>query len=613
MVFKAIKHICKTVFLIIVVLTAFSCAQEAMPSGGKKDVTPPSVVQSVPPNGAAGFTGNKFELKFSEFVVLDNINEQLLISPTMKEKPDFRLKGKKLIVKFKEALKPNTTYSIYFGDAIKDLTEGNPLHSYSYIFSTGDHVDSLSLSGKVVNAFDLQPAEGVMVMLYRHGNDTIPFDSLPMRVPPYYLSKTDKKGNFQFRGLADDAYLAFALKDLNSNYFYDQPTEDIAFIDSLIHPVFIAPPVLDTTVKKDTTEIEINNVATHVSDSLKIDTLKPVNQTVKSFMMYMFQQADTVQRVLEAKLTGLNTIRFIFSTDASGVSINAVNYPQRNLWHINRWSENHDTLWWYLKESALTVDTLNILLEQNSDTLEQVFIPVKFKNKTIRAVRKKKKQNKTMPEKRNLLTFTTNMKAAIRPTSALYIEFNQPVAKIITDSVLFVAGTDSVYSPQFVPMDSLHLKYRFPATLTEATKYRLLLPDSCFIDWNGYFNKQKNIGFSTKANKEYGTLTVNLSPEESGNYIFQFLNAKEDVVKQYFFTGDTSFLITYLNPGKYILKIIDDKNNNGKWDAGNYIRKIEPERVSYYAKIIDIRANWELEETWNIKKDEQNLSPAKKK
>ena len=262
-----LKHLYKVIFLAAIAFLAFSCAQEAMPVGGKKDVTPPTVLEATPPNGSPGFTGNKFELKFSEFVVLDKINEQLLISPTVKEKPGFHLKGKKLIVKYKEKLKPNTTYSVYFGDAIKDLTEGNPLHSFSYIFSTGDHVDSLSLKGKVMNAFDLQPADGVMVMLYRHGNDTISFDSLPLRVPPYYLSKTDKSGNFQFNGLANDDYLVFALNDLNSNYYYDQPSEEIAFIDSLVHPVYAAPPVVDTILKTDTVEIELDRMATRVSDS----------------------------------------------------------------------------------------------------------------------------------------------------------------------------------------------------------------------------------------------------------------------------------------------------------------------------------------------------------
>lgn len=607
-----VKYFNTIILLVVIAFLTYSCAQEAMPSGGKKDVIPPSVVQSIPPNNSSGFTGNKFELRFSEFVVLDKINEQLLISPTMKEIPDFHLKGKKLIVKFKEELKPNTTYSIYFGDAIKDLTEGNPLHSFSYIFSTGDHVDSLSLSGKVVNAFDLQPVDGAMVMLYRHGNDTILFDSLPMRVPPYYLSKTDKNGKFQFKGLAGDAYLVFALKDLNSNYYYDQPSEEIAFIDSLVCPVYVAPPVVDTTSKKDTTEIELNMLATHVSDSVILDTLNRKTMNSKPLKMFMFQQIDSVQRVLEAKLTELNTIRFVFSSTADNISINAINYPQRNLWHLNRWSSDKDTLWWYLNESALTVDTLDILMMKQNDTVEHVFISTKLREKVIGVARNKKKQNKTLIKK-DKLTFVTNMKGGIKPVSHLFIEFSQPIAKIISDSILFVSGEDSIYSPEFVPIDSLHLKYMFSVVLAEETKYRLLLPDSCFIDWNGYFNKQKNISFSTKATKDYGTLTVNLFPEKPGNYLFQFLNSKEKVIKQYHFTTDTTVLLSYVDAGKYILKIIDDKNNNYRWDPGIYLKDVEPERVTYYNKMIDIRANWELEETWRFNPADRNPSPQNKK
>jgi hypothetical protein len=398
-----------TIFLSAVVLAFIihSCAREMAPSGGKKDKTPPEIVQAIPPNGSPDFTGNKFELKFNEFVVLDKINEQLLISPPVKENPEFRLKGKSLIVKFKDELKPNTTYSVYFGDALVDLTEGNPIHSFTYLFSTGDHVDSLSMAGKVINAFDLQPADGVMVMLYRDDNDTIPFDSLPMQVPPYYLSKTDKSGSFRFSGLADDSYLVFALKDLNNNYIYDQPTEEIAFLDSLVHPAYVAPPKIDTTVLNDSTDVEINSVIKVISDSLLLDTIQK-GEIIKPLKLFLFEQHDTVQRLMEAKLIGLNTIRFIFSNPAGDVSINAVNYPQRSMWHLTKWSADKDTLWWFLHEPDVTVDTLDILLMNRGDTLENVFIPTKLRDKKPNVRLRKNEKEKT--KRKDLLAFSTNMK-----------------------------------------------------------------------------------------------------------------------------------------------------------------------------------------------------------
>jgi hypothetical protein len=605
----ALKQLIKIILPAVLAAVVFSCAREMMPTGGKKDVKPPEIVQSVPPNGSANFTGNKFELKFNEFVVLDKINEQLLISPPVKENPDFRLKGKSLIVKFKNELKPNTTYSVYFGDAIVDLTEGNPIHSFTYLFSTGDHVDSLSMAGKVINAFDLKPADGVMVMLYRNDNDTIPFDSLPMRVPPYYLSKTDKQGNFQFSGLAGDNYLVFALKDLNNNYIFDQPSEEIAFSDTLVYPEYITPAKVDTTIATDSVAIEIDSAAQIISDSLLLDTLQKTG-IITPLKLLLFKQYDTVQRLMEAKLIRLNTIRFIFSNPADNVSINAVNYPQRNVWHLTKWSAEHDTLWWFLQEPEITVDTLNILLTNRGDTLDNLFIPVKLREKKPNV--RLRKNEKEKRRRKDLLTWQTNMRGGISPVTTLHITFDQPIETILTDSILFVAGEDSVYAPTFIPQDSLHMDFVLPVKLKEDTKYRLFLPDSCFIDLNGYFNKEKSLNFGVKPIKEYGTLTINLKPGEKGSYLFQLINGKEEVFRQTSFTADTTVYMEYLKPGNYLFKIIVDKNNNGKWDPGNYIKKLEPEPVTYFQKVINVRANWEIEETWQFKPDEMIPAPGKK-
>jgi len=598
----------KLVLFSLIALFAYACAREMAPQGGKKDVTPPKIVQSIPPNGSPNFNGDKFSLKFNEFVVLNKINEQLLISPPVKEMPDFKLKGKTLTVKFKEKLKPNTTYSVFFGDALVDLTEGNPIHSFTYIFSTGDHVDSLSMNGHVVDAFTLQPEDGVMVMLYRNNNDTIPLDSLPLSVPPYYLSKTDKNGDFQLKGLAGDRYLVFALSDMNSNYFYDQPSEAIAFIDSLVEPVYIAPVKIDTTVLSDTAAVEVESEIRITSDSLKLDTIALAGDNKPGIKLFMFEQPDTVQRLMEGKLISLNTIRFVFSNPADDVSIVAENYPQRDQWHVDRWSINHDTLWWYLHEPDLTVDTLNLLVRLGNDTLDNLFISTTPKQKGVN-LRKKKDEKKK--KRKNILKYSTNAKGSLSPVSTLKIKFNQPIQAILSDSILLIAGEDSVYAPPFKPIDSLHLQYIIPIKLEESLKYRLLFPDSCFIDWNGYFNKKDELKFSVKKISAYGTLTINLKPEQNGNFIFQLLNKKEDVIIEHKFNNDTTFLLPYLNPGNFLMKIVFDQNNNGKWDPGKYSKKLEPEGVTYYNKVINIRANWEIEESWHFTKPDRNPPPGK--
>ena len=219
---------------------------------GPKDTQPPQVIKIRPPNYSAHFKGDRFEIDFDEFIELNNINQSLLISPPMDELPDFKAKGKTLLVKFNEELKENTTYTLFFGDAIVDITEKNPVIENTYIFSTGDRVDSMSMEGKVINAIDLQPAADVFVMLYKvtdkavtlndNGNRDIELDSMPMLFKPFYLSKTNENGQYKFNGLADEKYLIFALRDLNSNHIFDQPTEEIAFLDSLVKPAYSGPP-----------------------------------------------------------------------------------------------------------------------------------------------------------------------------------------------------------------------------------------------------------------------------------------------------------------------------------------------------------------------------------
>jgi len=177
------------------ILMLTHCAQPVAPGGGPKDEQPPKVVKYEPDDFSTRFSSDKFSMTFDEFVQLDNINQKVLISPPMDKMPDFKLKGKSLVVKFNEALKENTTYTIFFGDAIVDITEKNPLKENTYIFSTGDKVDSMSMSGTVIQAVDLKPAEDVFVMLYKTNIDTIPVDSLPLVAKPFYLSKTDKNGN----------------------------------------------------------------------------------------------------------------------------------------------------------------------------------------------------------------------------------------------------------------------------------------------------------------------------------------------------------------------------------------------------------------------------------
>lgn len=595
------RSLLKVLGLMLIVAAIVQCAQPGTPGGGPKDITPPTVLAASPPNVSPNFTGNKFILYFDEFIELDNITQKALISPPMDKLPDFKLKGKSLHVKFNEELKENTTYSVYFGDAIVDLSEKNPLLNFTYIFSTGPKVDSMSIRGEVINAIDLVAVENVFVMLYKDNNDTLPLDSLPLTVKPFYLSKSDVNGKFQLNGLADEQYLIFAIADLNGNYFFDQPTEQIAFLDSLVTPQYETPPAIDSTIidslRTVYKELKEDSIQTLI-DVLYLDSIKSNRFQIYNHILTLFTETDTTQRLLKAELLRRNSLLYSFSKPAESIRIEPVNFNPDSVWYVEEFSKEKDSITWYLRSPP--IDTLEVFFFYGSDTLGHEFIRLD-PNRPMPggATRKQKKEEEGKIE---YLGFDSNIsKGILALNKQPEITFYQPLETVLSDSILFVKGEDSIYNPNFVVDDSLKRKVVFPVELQESTKYSLELPDSSFIGWNGYYNDDKKLTFSTRSLKDYGVLTLELIPEIKQSFILQLYTDKEEkLIKEFYFSNDTIYRLEYLDPGKYILKLIYDSNSNQKWDSGNYFEKLQPERVFYYPKTLEVRGNWEIEEVWEI-------------
>ena len=582
-------------FLVLAIIAVFvvRCANSiTAPTGGPKDLTPPEIIETLPENGSSGFNSNKFLIRFDEFISLENIQTAALISPPMKEKPEFTTKGKSVQVKFMEDLKPNTTYSVYFGEAIVDITEKNPVTNYTYIFSTGDYVDSLSLSGHVYNAFDLKPIEETFVMLYKDNNDTVVFDSLPYLVTPYYLSKTDVEGYFQFNGLSDDEYLLFATNDQNSNYIFDQPGEQIAFLDSLVRPIYIEKQIIDTTVIDSLYSIEMTSDSIIViADSLLPDTTNIDLNT--GINMFMFLSPDTIQRIIKAEVFEKNAVLFAFSQPATNVNFEFLRYPLDSSLFVKNFSISKDTLYWYLNNPPN--DSLELLLTQFDDTLGIVYLKLDTDKKPT-LLRKKKEE-----EKKEFLGWKSNVTGnKLSLDKHLEIVFSQPNVKFNKiDSSLLVVGIDSIWNPDFYFMDSLRMILNFPFELTEETKYRIYFPDSAFSSWNNIHTKAMDIKFSTLPLSDYGIFTFNLYPDKKQSYILQLLTENEVIVREFYFSTDTTVTFSYLKPEVYLSKIIFDHNEDHNWSTGDYNTKTQPDKVIYYPNEIKIRANWEIEEEWS--------------
>ena len=587
---KDLSFSLKNIIYTVLFALLFSCAHPVNPGGGPKDKEPPKVLASFPENGSANFTTNQFTVDFDEYIELKDIHNEALISPPLLERPDFKVKGKTLLVEFNEPLKENTTYSIYFGDAITDITEGNPISNYTYIFSTGTYVDSLSLQGKVLNAYDHQVVEECFVMLYKDDNDTISLDSLPLLLRPYYLSKTDEKGRFRFNGLGDDKYLMFAIVDMNASLSFDQPSEQIAFIDSLISPSFVKKPKIDTTLIDSSSVVLADSVPDVASDSLLKVKDNLFSTQLKTYELFLYTEKDTVLKFMGSKIIRDNTLQFVFNIPANDVSIIPLNYADREIWHYVNTSKNADTITWYYKK--LPVDTLELLVKHNLDTLDLL---------TIRLNKQTQRPGKKRIDKPKALTWEANPSSKIlKPFTSPKIDFYQPIDSIDFDSVVLIAGNDTILNPIYYFTDSLKMQIEIPVENVEDTRYKVVIPDSVIYDWNGLTNEKLLAQFSTKPLSEYGTFILNVSIEKEQAIILQLLTEDEAILKQDFITRDTVLVYKYLNAGKHKIKAIFDANNNGEWDPGLYLKKKQAEKVIYYKNELEIRANWDIEENWEI-------------
>jgi hypothetical protein len=317
--------------LLLIALGLWRCANPVSPTGGPKDVTPPKVTLCDPPQYSLFFKSDKIRITFNKFIQLKDPSSMVNIAPPLLPNTDYSLRGKTLLIKIDDSLKKNTTYSIMFGDAIADITENNVLHDFSYVFSTGKYIDSLSLKGKILDAFNLLPQKDVLAMLYVNENDTLPFDSLPFHVRPYYMTKTNENGEFNFHNIRDIPFKLFALKDMNGNYIYDLPNERVGFIDSLVQGAYV-PELVTDTAKADSTRYEDFE---QKQDSVKpVDTLVLNIPEIPSFTLHLFEKTDSTQKILKSDLVNEDQVRIIFHVPSIDPVFTPLNFLPDTAWNL---------------------------------------------------------------------------------------------------------------------------------------------------------------------------------------------------------------------------------------------------------------------------------------
>jgi len=583
-----IKYFFKYFLFFISIFVFVDCANVGAPSGGPKDTQAPVILQSVPENESVNFSANKIKIDFDEYIKLKDLNKNLIISPPMNEEPVVKVKNKSLVIDIKDTLLKNTTYTFNFNDAIVDLNEGNAKSNFKFVFSTGKVIDSLKMSGTILNAFDLKPVESIFVVLYKNTNDT-----MPLKQKPYYITKTDKTGKFEFTNISKTNYLIFALDDKNNNFIFDLPAENIAFSDTLVYPD------IKITEKNDT----IKTDSLH-SDSVVV--LKSEEYLPNNLKMFLFEEEHKKQFLVSNKRVSKEKINFIFNnTLKTAPEIKLLNNLSDNCFFTDTNSTN-DTLNIWITDSAIyNLDTLNITLKhEQTDSTEKII----FKTDTLQLTKptylKNGEQHFNNNLTKNKILLNIKDKGILDIYKSIKIMSVVPLKhKNINKICLYQQkDTNFVKITPDISADSLNskqinVKYKWD----ESTKYRLIIYDSCFADIYNNFNDSTTVNFTTTKFTDYGNLKINLDSVNNRTVILQLLDAKQNLIKEYFSNVNNSFNFSYLKPGKYYLKIIFDKNNNKKWDTGNYRKKQQPEKVMFFDKEINIRANWDVEETWKLK------------
>lgn len=587
-----------------------SCAVQDSPSGGPKDTVPPEVIKSIPPNNSVNFAADRITLTFSEFVTLKEINNQLVVSPPVKELPEFIMRGKNMTMKFMEPLRENATYNFFFGDAIVDITEANPLTSYNFSLSTGPVLDSLSIKGKLMDAFNKQPVEGAFVMLY----DSI-YDSVPYIQRPYYLAKTNKNGEFILNNLRNSKYMMFALSDINSNYLYDLPTENIAFADSLITPLYFGgQPKGDTIsadILTDSASVESDSAKAQLyfitNDSLKIDftdslsinktpdTLSGIGIELKkpvfpSYTLYQFRESDTTQQLLKGTVLRNDVISMVFRQPLKTLAFTPLKPIYTDNWAITAYNRNLDSLTIWIRKPLS--DSLIVEVADNGTVLDTLYLALVPQVKQLRG----KAQT---PITSSLRMYSSLKGSKIRPDRDLEITFDDPVAQFSPEKLVLFADTIPI-SPKIFFNDSLQLKLHVNYPWKEGIKYRLEVPDSSFMSIFEYGNDSTTYKFTGLTEEETGSIKMSIKPLEEGQYIVQLLDEKESKIQEDVITKEGILEYNYLPARKYMFKAIRDLNKNGKWDTGNYLQKRQPETVFYFSKLIELRTNWTIEEEWTV-------------
>ncbi len=581
------KSVMKTMGLCMLIGGAVACANIAGPNGGPYDEKPPRFVSSTPPPLQTNYTGRRVEIVFDELIQVEKPSQNVVIAPPQKELPSIQIIGRKIRVELKDTLRPNTTYTIDFGNSIADNNEKNPIGHFSFAFSTGDVIDSLEVAGVLLNAENLEPMPNIVVGL--HAN---PADTAFTRLPFDRTSKTDDRGRFTIRNIATGTYRIYALADANRDYRFDQPGEAIAFLDSTVTPTFRFATRQDTTWK----------------DSVTVDTIRTVDYThflPDNVVLRLFKETAQRQYMLRPgrDRADLFTLHFNAPLDTLPTVTLLDDAPRRSApWFLTQTMAGRTAVRYWITDSAVWQrDTVHLrvdyLKSDSTNTLQPQTDTIHLAWRKPRA-RRKSKDGGNKPERRPLV-FQSNASGVVEVTDTVSFLFEEPMANLRREDFRLEQQEDTTWTAVdfTLEQDSLDLlKYNLRHAWTYGTNYRVAVDSARLRSLYGRTNDAYESTFSIRKREEYGHLYINIEGIDTTAFV-ELLNASDEPLRRVR-VKHGGVLFANLKPDTYYARLTVDTNANDRWDTGDYATHRQPEVVYYSPKAYAIRANWEIEETW---------------
>lgn len=600
--------------LLALVLTA-ACASIGNPDGGRFDETPPRVVGSSPADGAVNVSKRKVQILFDEYIKLEKASEKVVISPPQIEPANVRADGKRVKVDFYDSLRANTTYTIDFSDAIEDNNEGNPMGQYTFSFSTGDVIDTMQVSGRVLNAADLEPIKGIMVGLYPADstwNDTL------FRTRPFLrVSRTNGEGRFTIKGVKDGAYRVRALEDKDGDFVFSQKNERVAF-DTTVYVTGSFPDVRMDTVWRD---------------SLWYDSIRVVpytHYTPDDVLLLAFLEDGQERHLLKTVYPEPTNFTFYFTAPSDSTPrIKGLNFDERCL--VPDASLKNDTVTFWVTDTALIhrQDTLSMILSyMETDTLGQLVVTndtldlspkttyakiAAERSKQIEAwekdrERRQKKAKKPLPYEENPYERIW-LEAGFKPSGSLAPNQNvrylakEPILEVDTTKIHFYVKKDTDWLPApflFMPEERSAKSYMLYAEWEPGQKYRFVMDTAAVVSVLEHESKSVRQEFHVRAVEEYGSIFIHVISPDTG-VVVQLLSKNDKVEAQQRTDKDGNADFFFMKPGEYYMRCYVDANGNGQWDTGDYASGLQPERVYYFGKPLPLKAQWDLRQDWDIR------------